>query len=130
MERYYHGLHASNNVMEKYVDFIISQLPPDVGASVSKTTGFPMKGYNVPVKLEVIGKTVRTVVLRITTLGFTKEFEYMMSRHKSPDVLLHEIQFKINDHTNQIILENKLDPNKIWTEYILPKGEKFTLTKI
>jgi hypothetical protein len=48
--------------------------------------------------------------------GFTKEFTVFMSRHKSPDEILHTIQDKIDNATLEVIDENNLDRDKIFYE--------------
>lgn len=121
---YIHGLFASDEVMENYVQFICSHilnLPyfsiSNCGASVHKTDGFPMKGYYVPVRLAIIVKKRSSIDISIMALGHIKETTFFMSRHKSPDALLHELQEKIDEVVSLIISENKLDRDKIWNEH-------------
>lgn len=112
-----YGLYANDETMRKYVDFICAQIDTRCGASVNAKDGFPMKGYYVPVKLEIKEKLSRSAEMKITVLGYEKEFIFFMSRHKSPDALLHELQRKIDELTLEIIRENNLDQDKIYREH-------------
>lgn len=114
---YYEGLYASDKVMKDYVEFICSCVKESCGASVPKKDGFPMKGYYVPVKLKVKEKLTRSAEIQIEVLGFKKEFIFFMSRKKSPEQLLHELQDKINEATEEVIKEHKLDKDKIWNDH-------------
>ncbi len=112
-----YGLYANDETMRKYVDFICAQISTRCGASVNATSGFPMKGYYVPVKLEIKEKLSRSAELKMTVLGYEKEFIFYMSRHKSPDALLHQLQDKIDELTLEIIKENNMDQDKIYREH-------------
>jgi len=114
---YHSGLYITNEQMKQYVEFICSLIKSECGADVPKSDGFPMNGCYIPVKFEILKKWSNFIECKITTLGFEKEFNIFMSRHKSPDLLLHEIQYKINDTTKLIISENKLDQDKIWMDH-------------
>jgi hypothetical protein len=116
-----YGFFASDEVMEHYVKFICKEIEEMIkthcGASVNSRDGFPMKGHYVPVKLEVVEVMKRSASLRMKTLGFTKEFTLYMSRHKSPDKILHELQYKIDELTLEIIKENDIDQNRVHSEH-------------
>jgi hypothetical protein len=114
---YDQGLWASDEVMKNYVDFICSQIKSTGGASVRKADGFPMKGCYVPVKLEITAKKVTYAEMRVTSLGHTKEFVFFMSRHKSPNKTLNELQAKINETVESIVVENGMDKDEIWSTH-------------
>ena len=117
---YHIGLFASDEIMKNYVEFICSQISSDCGSSVRQTSGFPMKGANVPVKLKILNKLTRSAEMEITSLGFSKTFIFFMSRHKSPHKLLHELQEKIDELVSEIIDENALNRDDIHKEHIFP----------
>jgi hypothetical protein len=121
---YSSGYFATDEVMKDYVEFICSHIILKSGACVDKSGGFPMKGCYVPVKLSVTSKTMRYAKLKLIALGYTKDFTFYMSRHKSPDILLHELQDKINEAVGEIILENSLDRDKIFYDHHPLRGLK------
>lgn len=112
-----YGLYANDETMRKYVDFICAQISAKCGASVNASDGFPMKGYYVPVKLEIKEKLSRSAEMKMTALEHEKEFIFFMSRHKSPDELLHQLQRKIDELTLEIIKENGMDQDKIHRDH-------------
>lgn len=121
-----YGFFADNDVMQNYVKFICQQIElitkTHCGTMVNKKDGFPMKGYYIPVKLSLKEMTVRSATFKMKTLGYEKEFDLYMSRHKSPDKILHELQDKINESTTQIVRENNMDQDKIYNDYHPLKG--------
>lgn len=123
------GYYATDEMMREYVNLICSFLVKHSGASLNKRTGFPMKGYYVPVELEVLTKMSRSAELKITSLGHTKTFIFYMSRHKSPDALLHELQRKIDDLVREIIEENGMDQDKVYMEHHPLRGIKLEKLK-
>jgi hypothetical protein len=116
-----YGFFMDNDSMKDYVNFICDQIEKikavHCGTTVNKSDGFPMKGYYVPVKLEIIERLSRSADIKIEVLGHTKQFIFFMSRHKSPDETLHRLQSKIDELTLDIIKENSLDQDKIFSEY-------------
>jgi len=114
---YYYGQHVNDRIMKNYVEFICSQISLNGGAEVNKSDGFPMKGAYVPVKLEIIEKTLRTAIINVTSLGHSKKFTFFLSRQKSPARILSELQDKINETVTEIVLENNLDRDKIFYEH-------------
>jgi hypothetical protein len=116
-----YGFFADDITMKNYVNFICDQIEHIIkthcGASVNKTDGFPMKGYYVPVKLEIKERFTRSAELKMTVFGCEREFIFYMSRHKSPDELLHGLQSKIDELTLEIIKEKGLDQDKIYHDH-------------
>lgn len=118
------GYYTTDEMMREYVKLICSFLVENSGASLKK-----MKGFYVPVKLEVIEKMSRSAELQITSLGYTKTFIFYMSRHKSPDALLHEMQRKIDDLVREIIEENGMDQDKVYMKHHPLRGIKLEKLK-
>lgn len=111
------GQYMDDDNMQEYVEFMCGAIALKAGATVNSTTGFPMKGCYVPVNLEIVSKMRTSAAIRMTALGYEAEFVQYMSRHKSPDKILHELQQKINEITLQIINDNNLDQEKIYKEH-------------
>jgi hypothetical protein len=115
------GFFANDEVMKHYTEFLCEQIiqltKTNSGATVNKTDGFPMKGCYVPIKLKVtnIMKTSATMMLEV--LGHEKEFIFYMSRHKSPNTILHELQRAIDELTLEIIKDKNLNQDKIYSQY-------------
>ena len=84
------------------------------------------KGSCIPVQIELMQKTIRTADFKIKMLGFEKEFTFMMSRKKSPEQLLYDFQNKLNVFADEIIKENSLDRNKIYSENHFMKNFKMS----
>lgn len=111
------GQYCTNDDMREYVKFIGSLINKNAGASVNAKDGFPMKGYYVPVNLEIKELLSRSIEIKIECLGYEKEFIFYLSRMKGPDVLLHELQIKIDEKVNEIVVENNMDKDKIFHDY-------------
>lgn len=126
-----YGFFASDGVMEHYVNFICNEImemtKTHCGASVNRRDGFPMKGYYVPVKLEVKERLKRSAIFKITVLKSEKEFVFYMSRHKSPDELFHQLQRKIDELTMEVIKENDIDQNRVHDEHHPLRNMNFKL---
>lgn len=114
-----YGFFADDNVMKKYVDFICDRIleARSIGVEISRTDGFPMKGHYIPVKLTIKARTLRSADISMEVFGYTKEFTLFMSRRKSPDELLHQLQRKLDELALEVVIENKLDRDKIWNDY-------------
>lgn len=106
----------TNDTMQRYVDFICGELPeyksvllyrPDVlnGQSASYIPKIGPKIYE-RVKIEIVEKYTRSAKIKITFDNYSDESIYYMSRHKGPDILLSEINSKIEKIVNRIFIEN------------------------
>lgn len=107
-----------NNVMERYVDFITNEIKGEyktllwIPTSIKNEIYIPKIGPKIfiDVKVEILEKYTRSCKIKLLFDKYEIEDIFFMSRHKSPDLLLREIDNKIEKIVNNTYLgDNRLD---------------------
>lgn len=114
-------INFKDEMMKQYVDFICDRIPEEFGASLYRTMTtlpgttyrFPYKNVGVPVKVLSIERLTRSAIFHIESLGHKKSVHVYMSRAKGPEVLMYDVQYKIDEAVNEIVRENNLDVEKL-----------------
>lgn len=122
-----------NNVMERYVDFISSEITPIqkvllwIPSSIKDEVYIPKIGPKVYIKvnIEIIEKYTRSSKFKLKFDKYEIEDMFFMSRHKSPDLIFSEIERKIENIINNTFLDDNRE-GEIIEKYkeqhsILPK---------
>lgn len=107
------GQTFTDNHMSQYIDYLISIIQLQTGASIPTLDGFPMKGCYVPVTLEVTKKDKTILEITIKSLSFEKQVTCFLSRKHSPVQFLFSLQEKIDSAVKEIIKENELNQDEI-----------------
>jgi len=104
--------------MERYVDFIVNEIPKDIKVllwiptSIKNEIYVPKIGPKIFIdtKVEILEKYTRSCKIKLLFDKYEIEDLFFMSRHKSPDLLLREIDIKIEKIINNTYLgDNRLD---------------------
>lgn len=107
-----------NNVMERYVNFITGEIKGEyktllwIPTSIKNEIYIPKIGPKIfiDVKVEILEKYTRSCKIKLLFDKYEIEDIFFMSRHKSPDLLLREIDNKIEKIVNNTYLgDNRLD---------------------
>jgi hypothetical protein len=109
------SVHFDNDTMEKYVAFICGELADEYSVTLNEPKGVDGAPARIKkagprihskVYISVIESYTRSAKLTLVFDRYEKEDIFYMSRHKSPDVLLHEIYNKIDKIVNKAFIED------------------------
>jgi len=109
------SVHFDNDTMEKYVAFICGELADEYSVTLNEPKGVDGAPARIKkagprihskVYISVIESYTRSAKLTLVFDRYEKEDIFYMSRHKSPDALLHEIYNKIDKIVNKAFIED------------------------
>jgi len=109
------SVNFDNATMEKYVAFLCGELVSEYSVCLSEPKGVdgtPARikkagpGVLCKTEISVVESYTRSAKLKLVFCKYEKEDIFYMSRHKSPDALLHEIYSKIDKVVNKAFIED------------------------
>lgn len=108
------NLHITDQDFQDYIDFLLKLIEKKQYRAYLK-----MEKTYIPIVLNILKRETRYIEYVLEFKGFPKQFTWFLSRNKSPEELLNDLQEKIDMYFNEIIDDNDIDKKQLKQEYSL-----------
>ena len=108
--------------MKLYVDFICDQVinldrKGYLGHYVKDGRNQHVKNIWIPIRVEIVERYTRSIKLRVSYNGISKEDILYMSRHFGPSDIAYKYTKKVDKMFSEILDENEIDREELFKTY-------------